>query len=124
VKLPSRFGADDKVTSVPVEPKSTGESCLFIEHDDRKHYLIDFFRINYVWALFTRAPWYFCLCSLLVFLVDLVLRNGCKYLIRMFARCVMNKTGLMGHYIDVLTYSQAAICSGKLYCDFTTLCLL
>jgi len=124
VKLPSRFCADDKVTSVPLEPKSTGESCSFIECDDRKHYLIDFFKINYLWAMIIRAPWYFCICSLLVLLVDLVLRNGYKYLMRLFARCVLNKTGQMGQYIDMLTYSQAAICSGKQYCDFIMLCLL
>jgi len=115
VKLPSNYRAGDKVSSVPVKPRSTDESGSYIEKDERKHYLIDFFRINYIWAVFTRAPWYFCVCSILVLLVDLVLWNGCKYFMRLFARRVLNKTGLIGQYFDMLNYSQASICCGKLY---------
>jgi len=114
VKLPSQFHADENVTSVPVKPSSAkGYGC--IENSDRKHYLIDFFRMNYIWAVFSRAPWYFCICSLLALVVDLILRNNCKYLMRMFARQVLNKAGIIGQYIDMLTYSQAAMCSGKLH---------
>ena len=92
---------------------------MIVENDVRKHYLIDFFRINYVWAVFTRAPWYFCLYSLLVLIVDLVLWKDYKNFVRLFARRVLNKTGLVGQYVDMLTHSQASICYGKLQHYFT-----
>jgi len=114
VKLPFRIHADDNVTSVPIKPRSADKNFAIVENNDRKHYLIDFFRINYVWAIFSRAPWYFCLYSLLVLLVDLVLRKSYNNFVRLFARRVLNKTGLVGQYVDMLTYSQASICSGKL----------
>lgn len=122
--MPARFHKDDKVTLVPVRPRATGEDCSFVENDDRKHYLINFFRVSYVWAVFTRAPWYICLYSLLVLLVDLVLRTGCRYFMRLFARHVLNKSGLVGQYIDMLTYSQASICSGRLKFYSTVYCAL
>jgi len=109
---------------VPVKPanKPTGDNGGYIKNDDRKHYLINFFRMNYMWAVFSRAPWYICLCSVLVMLLDFFLRNGGKYFMRMFARHVLNKTGLIGQYFDMLTYSQASICCGS--CVTYLLCLI
>jgi len=114
VKLPFWSNTNDEVTSVPIEPRSTDNIYSFVRKDDRKHYLIDFFRLNYVWAEFSRAPWYVCLLAVLALLVDSILRTGGKYITRLFSRFVLNKTGLIGQYINMLTYSQASICSGKM----------
>lgn len=80
----------------------------------RKHYLIDFFNINYVWAIYKRAPWFIKLYSLLWLLVDVMLNTGYRYFVQVFATNVLNKGGLLGNYIDMLTYSQASICAGEL----------
>jgi len=107
VKLKSTFRADDKVTSIPIKPGTP------IKNVNRKHNFINFFRFNYFWGVFTRAPWYMWICSLLLLLVDLVLQKD--YFKQMIMRHVVNKTGLIGQYYDMLTYSQPSICSGKLW---------
>lgn len=76
-----------------------------------KHILLDFFKLNYVWAVFTRAPWYVRLYSMLHLIVDLLLNTGYRYFVRVFARNVLNPMGLTNQYIDILTYSQASICA-------------
>jgi len=119
VKLSFRIYADDDVTSVPIRPRSADKNSVIVGNNNRKHHLIDFFRINYVWAIFSRAPWYVCLYSLLVLLIDLVLWKSYNNFVRLFARRVLNKTGLVGQYVDMLTYSQASICCGKLQHFFT-----
>jgi len=114
VQLPFKLHTGDKVTSVPVVPQRSEENSSFVRKDDRKHYLINFLAAGYIWALLTRAPWYFCLYSFLVLLVDLVLRNGFINFMRLFMRHIVSKGGLVGYYIDLLTYGQVPLCSGKM----------
>lgn len=82
------------------------------ETTQRKHFLINFFTLNYIWAIYSRAPWYIKLISLVLLLYDVIFNTGYKHFVRLFARNVLNKCGLAGQYIDMVTYSQAAICSG------------
>ena len=85
-------------------------------HDvyDRKHILIDFFRRNYIWAIYKSAPWYIKLYSLLFLLWDIIFITGFIQFVRVFARNVLNKKGVAGQYIDILSYSQGPICAGKI----------
>ena len=82
---------------------------------NHKHYLLDFFNLRYVWAVYTRAPWYLRIYSLLFLIIDVILNTGYKYFVRCYARNVLNKLGLLGQYFDMITYSQAPIYSGKHY---------
>ena len=78
-----------------------------------KHYLVDFFRMNYVVAVFNRAPWYVRLYSMLYLIMDFIFNTGYRYFVGLFARKVLNLKGLTGQYIDMLTHSQASMCAGK-----------
>ncbi len=98
--------ADNKVGVAP--PRGEG-----MEGEQGKHFLVDFFKMNYVYAVFTRAPWYVRLYSVLYLIYDVIFNTGFRYFVSLFARKVLNHTGLTGQYIDMLTYSQASICSGR-----------
>lgn len=118
MKLPFKLHTGDKVTSVPVRPQRNDKNSSLMRSDDRKHYLINFIAISYVWSLLTRAPWYFQVYSFLVLLVDLVLLNGFINFVRLFMLHIVSKGGLVGYYIDLLTYGQVPLCSGMLYLSF------
>ena len=113
MKLPFKLHAGDKVTSVPVISQRSDQNS-YVRKDDRKHYLINFLAVSYVWALLTRATWYFCLYSFIVLLVDLLLWNGFINFKRLFMRHIVSKGGLAGYYIDLLTYGQVPLYSGKM----------
>jgi len=113
--LPSRFRTVDEVTFVPIGQENYDKSSRLVGViDDRKHFLVDFFRFSYIWGVFKRAPWYIYLYSILLLVVDLVLRNHFLNFTRLFIRHAVNKAGLVGQYIDMLVYSQASICSGEM----------
>ena len=95
-------------------PQRNDRNSSFVRKDDRKHYVINFLAVSYVWALLTRATWYFRLYSFLVLLLDLVLWNGFINFVRLFMRHIVCKDGLVGYYIDLLTYGQVPIRSGKM----------
>ena len=78
-----------------------------------KHYLVDFFKMNYVVAVFNRAPWYVRLYSMFYLIFDFIFNTGYRYFVGLFARKVLNREGLTGQYIDMLTYSQASMCAGN-----------
>jgi len=105
--MPSVYKPGDSVQYVPL--KGCGDHSKSI----RKHYLINFFRLNYIWAVFRRAPLHIALYALLWLVVDLVLHTGYTYFVRVFAKHVLNKEGLYGQYIDMITYSQQSICAGN-----------
>ena len=108
VKLPlySRFKYGSPVTYKPV---SGG-----VHNKDVKgrHYLINFFKMNYIVAVYNRAPWYLKLYSLLYLLIDLIFNTGYLYFVRVFARNVLNKEGLVGQYTDMIRYSQNQLYAG------------
>ncbi len=106
VKVPVKYQPDQKIEAEKLRGKTDHGETL------GKHYLIDFYRMNYITAVFSRAPWYIRLFSVLCLLVDFVLMTGHKYFVRLFARNVLNLTGLAGQYRDMLTYSQASISAG------------
>ncbi len=80
-----------------------------------KHFLLDFFRMNYIVAVFNRAPWYIRLYSMFILVIDMVLNTGYRYFVTLFARHVLNHNGLSGQYIDMLTYSQSSMCAGEAF---------
>lgn len=80
----------------------------------RRHYLINFFTMNYIWTVFNRAPWYIRLYSCILLLVDYIFNTGYKYFVRLFARTTLNRTGLIGQYKDIVEHSQKSICAGVL----------
>ena len=111
--MPTLFKHGESVQYVPLKQHTmNGTNSVTV----RKHFLINFFRMNYVWAIFRRAPWTIALYSLLWLIVDVILRTGYKYFVRVFAKHVLNKEGLYGQYIDMLTYSQSSICAGIKHC--------
>ena len=83
-------------------------------HTLGKHYLIDFFRMNYILAVYNRAPLWFKLYSLLYLVYDLIFNTGYRNFVKVFAEKVLNKCGLAGQYIDMLNHSQAPILAGEL----------
>ena len=50
-------------------------------------------------------------CFYLIF--DFIFNTGYRYFVGLFARKVLNRKGLTGQYIDMLTYSQASMCAGN-----------
>ncbi|CAD5117183.1 unnamed protein product [Dimorphilus gyrociliatus] len=76
-----------------------------------KHVLVNFFRLNYIVAVFSRAPWYLQIMSLFYLLIDLIGNTGYKNFVRIFARNILNPVGIAGQYKDMVTYSHASICS-------------
>lgn len=85
-------------------PENVDSSC--------RHYLINFFTLNYIWKVFNRAPWYIRLYSLLLLFYDFVFQTGHKHFVRLFARTTLNSTGILGQYKDIIEYSQRSICAG------------
>ena len=77
-----------------------------------RHYLINFFTLNYIWRVFNRAPWYIRLYSLLLLFYDFLFQTGHMYFVRLFARTTLNTTGIIGQYKDIIEYSQRSICAG------------
>ncbi|ESP02537.1 hypothetical protein LOTGIDRAFT_237927 [Lottia gigantea] len=75
------------------------------------HILIDFFSAKYIWTVFKRAPWYLQLYSLIFLAIDIMFNTGYVYFVRFFARNVLNPTGLIGQYKDMIDMSQRSICS-------------
>ena len=111
VLLPSSGYSEKK--SVLYHRVITTEQCNPAD-SSRKHFLINFFQINYVWAIYKRAPWYIKLYSLFWLLIDVILNTNYRNFVRVFAKNVLNKEGILGNYIDILSYSQVSICAGKL----------
>lgn len=111
VNLPQHrnFQHDEPVTFHRIAPSrdypEKSDSCC-------KHYLINFFTLNYIWRVFNRAPWYIRLYSLLCLFYDFIFRTGHKYFVRLFATKILNSTGILGQYKDIIEYSQRSICAG------------
>ena len=114
VKIPFRlkYKPEDHVTLKRIKLNKPAGEVAKVD-SSTKHILLDFFKINYIWAVFTRAPWYVRLYSMFHLIVDIVLNTGYRYFVRVFAKNVINPRGLTDQYIDMITYSQASICAGK-----------
>ncbi|KAK6191313.1 hypothetical protein SNE40_003036 [Patella caerulea] len=83
-----------------------------------QHILLDFFSAAYIWTVFKRAPWYLQLYSLIFLAIDIIFNTGYMYFVRFFARNVLNPTGLIGQYKDMIDMSQRSICAAlKLLTD-------
>ena len=74
-----------------------------------RHIFIDFFKMDYVLAIFSRAPWYIQLYSFLWLIVDFILNTHYRYFVQVFAKTVLNPVGLGGQYTDFLLYSGNSI---------------
>ncbi|ELT93610.1 hypothetical protein CAPTEDRAFT_211304 [Capitella teleta] len=109
VQLPRKmkYKPGDQVEAKPVKLLANARDL----DQNLKHYFMDFFKLNYVWAIYNRAPLYVRLYSLLFLILDLILMTNFVYFVRIFAKNVLNKQGLVGQYIDMLHYSQAQICA-------------
>ena len=79
----------------------------------RKRFLLDFFKLHFVWTVFNRIPLYKRLISLLYLIVDILFRTHFRYFIRYFAQETLNPAGLLSSYIDMIELSGAQICLGK-----------
>lgn len=127
VKLPFKFcySPDEKVVYIPLKSPScyfshsNGSQCQEQRTEQLgKHFLINFFMINYIWKVFNRAPWYIQLYSLLFLIVDVIFNTGYRYFVRVFAKHVLNRDGLFGQYRDMINHSKASICAAlKLLTD-------
>ncbi len=118
VKLPFRlrYKPNDTVQFKRITLNSSSDKKL--DNLGRQHILVDFFKLNYIWAVFTRAPWYIRLYSFIHLIVDVVFNTHFKHFVRLFARNVLNPMGLASQYIDMVNYSQAPICAGECYAHF------
>jgi hypothetical protein len=77
------------------------------------HFMVDFFRMNYIASVFTRAPWYFMIYSLLYLAVDLVKRTGYfTNFVGLYAKRILNPMNLIGQYKDILEHSKLSIVAG------------
>jgi len=121
VKIPHKkfqAGSSFEMTQVKSGKPCNNQSIPKLD-DHGRHFFIDFFKINYIYTVFMRAPWYMRLYSLLLLAIDFVLRtHNYKYFVRCFARNILNPAGLISQYIDFLNLSQASIYAGlTLLCD-------
>ena len=122
IKLPflSLYKPGQKVNYVPVDtmtPKqAVPEEVMRSTPDNSRHFLLDFFKANYIWAVFNRAPLWFRFFSLIYVIIDLVLQTEWRYFVGAFAKKVLNQTGLVGQYKDMINYSQASIYAGDFGC--------
>ncbi|XP_074642638.1 uncharacterized protein LOC141899917 [Tubulanus polymorphus] len=92
----------EAVSHSPVTPK-TSENI-------GRHFFINFFRLNYIFSIFSRGAWYIQLVSLIYLLGDLMKSTGYyKNFVSLFAKHVLNPLGLVGQYKDIVTHSQASI---------------
>ena len=112
----------NSVKAVPIKTSEYGEHTENIKksHTNEtvlgKHYFIDFFKLNYIWMVFTKAPMWFRLYSLIYLIYDIIFRTGFRHWIRAFAEQVLNKDekGLAGQYMDMIDFSKASIYSGNI----------
>ena len=82
---------------------------------DRKHICLDFFKMNYIAAIFFGSPLVIRLVSMLYLIKDF-LNFGAKHYIHFvgyFAQNIINPTGLAGQYINFINFSQASIAAGE-----------
>ena len=79
---------------------------------EKKRFLINFFNLNYVKRIFTRAPWYIQVVSLILLLLETIFRTRYLYFTRLFALTVVNKAGLGKSYEDMVELSQSSIYAG------------
>ncbi|XP_046337860.2 uncharacterized protein LOC124119412 [Haliotis rufescens] len=130
IKLPTGSGRNYKpkecVNFVPLEKRTCNKnkSVQLTMRDIRSskykqpHFLLDFFAGSYVWTILNRAPWYKKLYSILFLLYDFVFNTGYKHFVRFFVSNVLNCTGIIGQYKDMVDLSQRSICAAlKLMCD-------
>ena len=78
-----------------------------------RHYHINFFTFSYIFTIIKRAPWYIRILSFFVMIYDLLMRNGNYYFIRLYAKFVINKGGLLAAYLDMLEMSKNSIAAGN-----------
>ena len=114
LKIPTKKYAPN--SALQMKKLTIGKPCDNLPDDcGKKHFFVDFFKLNYIWAIFQRAPWYVQLWSLVLALVDVILDTGFKFFVRIFARNVLNDMGLTKQYFDFVDHSQASIYAGKLH---------
>ncbi|XP_063962797.1 uncharacterized protein LOC129255055 [Lytechinus pictus] len=77
---------------------------------NRKRFLLDFFKLHFVWTVFNRIPLYKRLFSILYLIVDILFRTHFRYFIRYFAKETLNPAGLLSSYIDMIELSGTQIC--------------
>lgn len=102
----SKLRVGEKAVTKPI--------CKYIKENQEfqgKHVLVNFFRLNYILAVFSRAPWYLQILSLFYLMYDVILNTGYRHFVRIFARNILNPSGIAGQYKDIVTYSHASICS-------------
>ncbi|CAH1785413.1 unnamed protein product [Owenia fusiformis] len=88
------------------------------ENCSRRHFLIDFFKLNYIWLIYSRAPLITKVFSLVYLIYDAIFRTGFRYFVRPFAKAVLNPRGILGQYKDIIEQSQNGICAAlKLLSD-------
>ena len=95
--------------------KKMNVSCQPEGTECGRHIFIDFFRMDYIAAIFRRAPWYIQIYSILWLLVDLVFNTHYRFFVQVFARNVLNPAGLGAQYTDFLQYSGSSIAAGVLF---------
>ena len=105
-------GVDFTPAKVPPPQSTLSEDVYKSAPDNGRHFLLNFFKANYIWAVYNRAPLWFRIFSLLYVIADLILQTEWRYFVRAFAKMVLNETGLAGQYRDMLNFSQRSICAG------------
>ena len=116
LKLPLtlRYKHYQPIEAKPLKLKTSQEVSAKHESTERRHILIDFFKINYIWAVFNRASIFVRIYSMVYLFLDLIFNTGFLYFVRCFARNVLNHSGLGGQYVDMVKHSQASVCAGEI----------
>ena len=112
---------DVQFMPLPLDPpkEEIAESVKNEAPENTRHFILDFFKANYIWAVFNRAPLWFRIFSLIYAIFDLILQTEFRYFVRAFAKKVLNKEGLIGQYKDMINHSQGSIVSGEERCLHT-----
>ncbi|XP_006811230.2 uncharacterized protein LOC100370490 [Saccoglossus kowalevskii] len=106
VQLPGVHEKPGEVNYSPIHQRNRSTKNE-TSNNPKKHYFIDFFRPNYVWAVFKRAPLFIRITSLFFLLVDIIFKT--HYFVKYYAKHVINDAGLVANYIDMLELSQRQI---------------
>ncbi|XP_077996008.1 uncharacterized protein LOC144449355 [Glandiceps talaboti] len=112
VKLPKTKASNGPIGYKPAKVKKNNNSAKIMKYDPsnpKKHFLIDFYSVNYIWSIFNRAPVHKRLISLIFLICDFLFRTD--YFVRYYARNVLNVAGLVANYIDMIEMSSRQICA-------------
>ena len=121
VKIPDdNYKPGDKVQYSTSFQLGTNSNKVTTGSEARRHFLVNFFRMNYVSTVYKRGSWFLRIFSLFYLLMDLVAmiwnkgKTNFTNFVGIYAKHVINPAGLIQQYKDMVDMSHVSICAGEL----------